>query len=98
MNEHLVLFDSECPLCYRAVKYLIALDQEQHLLFAPLNGTTAKEIITGRQTGLKKVNSLILIEHYQTAHRRFWIRSKAIFRIYQLLGKKYLGLLFFLLC
>lgn len=96
MKQHLVLFDKECPLCHRAVQYLIRLDKNHELVFAPLNGTTAKGILTGRHTGLKKANSLVLVENFESPHRRFWLRSKAIFRIYQLIGKKWLGLLFYL--
>jgi predicted DCC family thiol-disulfide oxidoreductase YuxK len=98
MGEHLVFFDGECPFCHRSVRYLIEIDVHKRLLFAPLNGKTASEILIGPQAALKKANSLVLVENYQSTHRRFWIRSKAIFKAYWLIGNGWglIGVLSFL--
>ena len=98
MNDHIVFFDDECPLCHRAVRYLMEIDENKILLFAPLRGQTAKEILTGPQIGLKNANSLIFAENYRSTERRFWIRSHAMFRIYWLVGNGwgFIGVLSFL--
>jgi predicted DCC family thiol-disulfide oxidoreductase YuxK len=86
MKEHLIFFDSDCPLCHRAVRHLIEIDVHKHLLFAPLKGLTARDILIGPQASLKKANSLILVENYDSTERTFTIRSKAVLRAYWLIG------------
>lgn len=84
MYEHLILFDAECPLCHKAVRHILDIDVEKHFVFAPLGGETANDILTGPQAELKKANSVVVIENYQSTDRKFWIRSRAILRIYWL--------------
>lgn len=86
MYEHLVFFDADCPLCQRAVRHILDIDVNEHLVFAPLNGNTADDILIGPQLNLRKANSLVLVENYQSTERKFWIRSRAILRIYWLVG------------
>jgi predicted DCC family thiol-disulfide oxidoreductase YuxK len=98
MYEHLVFFDGECPFCHKSVRHIIENDVDRHFLFAPLSGETAKDILIGPQAHLKKANSLILVENYESTSRKFWIRSKAILRIYWLTGNGWglIGILSFL--
>lgn len=86
MYEHLIFFDGECPFCHRSVRHIIEIDVHKRFLFAPLSGMTAQEMLTGPQGYLKKANSLVLVEDYQSTERKFWIESKAILRIYWLTG------------
>jgi predicted DCC family thiol-disulfide oxidoreductase YuxK len=86
MAKHLILFDGECAFCHQAVRRLIALDEKGLFVFAPLGGEAAKRILTGPQEKLKRADSLVLVEDYESTGRRFWIRSRAIFRFYWLLG------------
>lgn len=98
MKEHLVIFDGECPFCHRAVRHILAIDVHRHFIFAPLNGETARDILIGPQKPLVKANSLVLVEDYQSTTRKFWVRSRAIFRIYWLVGNGWgwIGILSFL--
>lgn len=92
MNDHLIFFDRDCGFCYKAIYYLTELDEESHLfLFAPLNGETAKEMLTGPNRVYANADSLVLVEDYESDQRRFWIRSQAVFRIYWLHGSKWIG-------
>ncbi len=86
MYEHLIFFDGECPFCHRSVRHIIDIDKEKRFLFAPLMGDTANEILTGPQEPLKRANSLILVENYQSTERKFWSESRAVLRIYWLVG------------
>ncbi len=86
MYEHLIFFDGECPFCHRSVRHIIDIDVHKHFLFAPLNGETARAILVGPQAVLKKANSLVLVENYQSTDRKFWIESRAVLRIYWLVG------------
>lgn len=86
MADHLIFFDAECPFCCRAVKHVLEIDVNQRFLFAPLNGETAAEVLTGPQRPLAFANSLVLAENFRSTERRFWIRSRAICRIHWLAG------------
>ena len=86
MHEHLVFFDGECPFCHRSVRHIIEIDVDRHFLFAPLSGVTAQDILIGPQEPLREAQSLILVENYQSSAREFYIRSRAIFRIYWHVG------------
>ncbi|HSX38594.1 MAG TPA: DUF393 domain-containing protein [Chlamydiales bacterium] len=98
MNEHVVFFDDECPLCHKAVRHIIEIDEKKQFRFAPLRGQTAQTILTGPQKELLKLNSIIVAENYESTARRFWVRSHAILRIYWLIGNgwRLLGIFFFL--
>lgn len=89
MYEHLIFFDEECPLCHKSVQHIIDIDVAQRFVFAPLKGSTASDILVGPQEALRRANSLVLVENYQSTKRNFWIRSKAILRIYWLIGGKW---------
>lgn len=86
MSNHLILFDDECPFCVQAVREILKHDETHNFLFAPLQGKTALEVLSGPQTFLRKSNSLVVVEHWRSTDRKFWDRSKATFRAYWLLG------------
>jgi predicted DCC family thiol-disulfide oxidoreductase YuxK len=100
MHEHLIIFDAECPFCHKAVREVIAIDLDHQFLFAPLGGKTSVDVLTGPQLPLTHANSLVLVEHYRSTQRRYWIRSRAVFRIYWIIGRQWslFGLLSFLPC
>lgn len=84
--KQLVFFDSECKLCRKSVHTLIKIDTEKKLVFAPLNGKTADDKLIGKFSYLKHQNSLVLIEN---PHGHIWLRGRAVFRIFWLLGGKW---------
>ncbi len=86
MFKHVIFFDRQCPLCCRAVEHILEIDKKAVFAFAPLNGDTADAILVGPLATYRKANSLVLVEHYQSTQREFWIRSKAILRMYWLIG------------
>lgn len=98
MHEHLIFFDNECPFCHRTVRYILDLDKQKRFVFAPLKGETAENILHGPLASYAQANSLVLIENYQSTGRKIWIRSKAVFRVYWLIGDgwKIVGWLSFL--
>lgn len=86
MHEHLVFFDGECPLCHQGVRHIIEIDRSKRFVFAPLRGETAARILSGPLEPYGKVNSLVLVENYTSTGRKFWIRSRAVLRVYWLVG------------
>ena len=41
-SDKIVFYDGECGLCQRSIQFLVKLDVEKTLFFAPLNGETYK--------------------------------------------------------
>lgn len=49
MNQNIVFFDGDCLLCNKVVKWIVKHEkpEEDLLNFAPLEGETAKEMLSG---------------------------------------------------
>lgn len=86
MHEHLIFFDGECPFCHRSVRHIIEIDVDKRFVFAPLEGETAARILSGPFSKYRTMNSLVLVEEYESTDRKFWVESKSILRIYWLAG------------
>ncbi len=85
--KSLILFDRDCPLCRRSIRFIFARDLKHRFLFAPLSGKTAQEEL--KNTRLLKENTLILLEDWRTPQQRLWIRGRGAFRILWLLGGRW---------
>ncbi len=81
----ILFYDGSCPLCNRAVRFILSRDQKGHFLFAPLAGQTAEKLLPAR---LSDMDSLILREEKQGTIR-YWTEGKGVFRIFWLLGGRY---------
>lgn len=92
-NNNYILYDGTCPACQKSVAFIKAMDKKKLFTFIPLQDAKAKELCEGRKE-LLSMNSVILYESKQ----KIWIRAKAIFRIFWLLGglKKAIGWLYIL--
>lgn len=95
--KHLVFYDGACGFCDRSVEVLLGLDKKQVFAFAPLQGTTAAHFFA-TEASFMEVDSLILIENYQTPERKIYKYGQSVFRICWLLGGgwRLLGLLSFI--
>ena len=74
-----VLYDGECGLCHRAVKFLLARDR-QELWYAPLQGETAARLRAAHPEIPTTLESVVLVDG-----GRVHLRSKAF-----LYGARYL--------
>jgi predicted DCC family thiol-disulfide oxidoreductase YuxK len=74
-----VLYDGECGLCHRSVKFLIQRDRGQ-LYYAPLQGETAQALRARHPEIPTTLESVVLVDR-----DRVYVRSKAF-----LYGAKYL--------
>lgn len=90
--KHLIVFDGECPLCHRAIRFILGADKKKQFLFAHLQGKVAESLSIP-----KNFQSMVLIENYDLGHKKKMIEARATFRIFWLLGGGYriLGLLSF---
>jgi len=74
-----VLYDGECGLCHRSVKFLLKRDRG-NLWYAPLQGETAAELRTRHPEIPQTLESVVLVDN-----DRVHLRTKAF-----LYGAKYL--------
>ena len=79
-EHHLIFFDATCPLCQKAVGSLRKRDKRGIFAFYPLESEEAKAHVP---PALFREDTLILKEMPQG---KLWIRGKAVFRIFGLLG------------
>ena len=75
---YLVFFDEPCPLCNRAVRFILKKDHKKRFYFAPLGGKTAE------QKQVSETNCLVLLHDEKKV-----TQGKAVLRICWLLGGKY---------
>ncbi|MDP1879885.1 MAG: DUF393 domain-containing protein [Parachlamydiaceae bacterium] len=97
-SPHLVLYDDTCGFCDRSVQFLLKEDHKHQFVFAPLRGETASKVLKNQNNEIKQVDSLILVENYQSNEPQIYILSKSVLRILWLLGSYWilLGWLSFL--
>lgn len=84
MHEHLIFYDGSCGFCDHAVQFLLKHDKQQHFVFAPLQGITAKSLL--KEFLPLDEDSLVLIENYQSPDRHYYILGKGAFRALWLVG------------
>jgi predicted DCC family thiol-disulfide oxidoreductase YuxK/GNAT superfamily N-acetyltransferase len=82
---HLVLYDGECAVCSRAVRWLLDADRHGVLQFAPLQGATAAALRRRVPVLPDDLDSIIYVDRSSGAEEVSW-RSEAFFRICRLLG------------
>jgi len=96
--KHVIFYDGECPLCNRVVRFLLRVDRKKQFCFAPLNGRTAENKLAGLRLKDPELDTLVLLQNFNTGHEKLLIEGRAALRIFWLLGGKYslLGILSFL--
>lgn len=72
-DQPILFFDSDCLLCNRSVQWLIRRDRRKQILFAPLQGKTANNLLP--YPLIQELNTLVFWENGQTL-----TRSRAVFR------------------
>lgn len=85
-SKHLVFFDGECGFCDHTVNLLLSIDKNKKFIFAPLQGTTAREVLKDLPERYRGEDSLVLVENYNSPEQKFYVLGKGAFRIFWLLG------------
>lgn len=88
MGKHLVFYDGTCGLCDQIVQFILCRDQDEVFDFAPLQGSTAKQLLKDLPAEMKSADSLVLIENYLAGPEKAKpsIFGKGALRICWLLG------------
>lgn len=81
----IIFYDGTCPLCNRAVRFLLAADKKQQFYYAPLEGETAAEKLKDFRSKRPDLDTLVL---YQNAEH-ILIEGRAILRILWHMGGLY---------
>lgn len=84
--KHLILYDGECGFCDQTIQIILQLDKKNNFVFTGLKGKTGDRILKNLPADLKNIDSIFLIENFEEQNRKIYIRSKAVFRIFWLLG------------
>jgi len=81
----LILYDGLCGLCDRSVQWLLGHDRRQALVFAPLQGETARPYLAaaGAERGF---DTMVCVERTTSGGESVTTRSRAWFRIVRRLG------------
>jgi predicted DCC family thiol-disulfide oxidoreductase YuxK len=77
--EFIVFFDGVCGLCSKSVDWLMERDQNRKIVFAPLQGETAKKLLDEKDR--IDLDTVIAWER-----GKVFRRSEAVFKAVQLLG------------
>jgi len=83
--DHLIFYDNQCGLCDHSAKFILTCDKHNLFCFAPLNGTTANQLLKNVPEA-KKLDSLILIENFTAPDAKIYVQGKAVLRTCRLLG------------
>lgn len=81
MADHLVFYDGSCGFCDQVVQVILRQDKQEIFDFAPLQGTTAKELLKDLPPEMKTADSLVLIENYKSPKRQYFILGRGALRI-----------------
>ncbi len=87
-SQTIIFFDGVCHLCNGFVDLLIRLDRKHKLKFAPLQGTTAAQVLSAQDRS--SLESVILWDQQKT-----YYQSSAILQIFRRLGGPFSLLIIF---
>ena len=76
MAAPVVLYDGECGLCHRSIKFILSHEADHDLMFAPLQGEVAAELRTRHPNIPANVDTVVLV-----ADGRAYLRSKAFLHL-----------------
>lgn len=81
----IVIFDGQCVLCGKAVKWLLKRDTEGVLGFTASDSAWAQDLFKNKNTDIKLLNSVAL---YENSSNNLYIRSAAIKRVVGILKQQ----------
>ncbi len=73
----IVLFDGDCALCHRSVRFIARHDRRRHFLFAPLTSPAAEARLAHAPSEARRGSTVVLVE----TDGRISTRSTAALRI-----------------
>lgn len=71
-SDAVLLFDGECGLCHRLVRFIAARDHRRRISFAPLGGDYARELLAGFGVDSSAVDEALLVTGTGTQQRKLY--------------------------
>ncbi|MFQ5602127.1 MAG: thiol-disulfide oxidoreductase DCC family protein [bacterium] len=81
-----VFYDGVCALCHWTVKFLIKIDRQATLRFAPLQGKTVRKFTLVPTEPSEKAQGVIYVQNADTLQERTFFQSDAILEIFKEIG------------
>lgn len=81
-TRYILLYDGDCGLCHKSVRFLYKRDKKHQFTFVPLHSSLGKKLTTKSEIDTKRVDSIILIEQDVA----YFIKSRAILKSIYALG------------
>ena len=81
MSNLIILYDGVCGLCNRLNQFLLKRDHQDRLLFASLQGELARKILERHGADPTDLDTVYVVENYDTPNERLFKRSDAILRV-----------------
>jgi len=85
----ILLYDGECGLCQRAVRWMLRHDTRGRLLYAPLQQGLAGEVFARHALDAQRTNSAVLVLHFGEPTERVAVRSDAILGCLSVIGGRW---------
>jgi len=82
----ILLYDGECGLCQRTVRWILRHDPQGRLRFATQQQPLAAEVFARHGLDALQTNSAVLVQHFGEPTERVVLRSDAILRCLRELG------------
>ena len=82
----IVLYDGFCGLCDSVVLFLLRHDKKNSFRFAPQQGQVARQILARHVLDPATIETICVIENYDSPRERVYIKSDATLRLAQGLG------------
>ena len=86
MATTVVFYDGVCGLCNRFVRFLLRRDLGGRILFAPLQGETARTVLTARGHDPSDLDTIYVVADWQSPQERVLSRSRAVLHTLAQLG------------
>lgn len=84
-QKHIVFFDGECGVCNFWVQWILERDKKDQFMFASLQSDFGQKFLSEKGLETKQFNTLYLWK----PHQYYFIKSKAVLKIANLLGGIY---------
>lgn len=86
MATTVVFYDGVCGLCNRFVRFLLRRDLGGRILFGPLQGETARTVLTARGHDPSDLDTIYVVADWQSPQERVLSRSRAVLHTLAQLG------------
>jgi len=81
-----ILYDGVCGLCNRLNQFLLKRDHHDRFLFASLQSELGKKILKRHGANPDQLDTMYVVENYESPNERLFSRSDAAVRVVRELG------------